>query len=297
MNVRSAVRRIAGSAAAVAELGSLPSAAHRPWPLPARPWVMAQTWNRLLFAHWPVARETLRPLLPPGLDLQTFGGHAWLGITPFVLTGLRLRAGPAIPGLSNFPEINVRTYVTAGGKPGVYFFSLDADSALAVSAARVLYSLPYFRARADVGVDAGVVTYTSVRTDGTAQFSALYRPTGEATRASAGSLTAWLTERYCLYAVDGRGILYRTEIHHPPWRLRPASADIRRNTMTMPLDFALPDVTPLLHFADRLHVHVWAPEKVHSTDSIRRHVRWRSAASVAAIGGAVVLARWARRMD
>ena len=258
---------------------------------------MAQTWSTLLFAHWPMPPETLRPLIPGGLTLEQFGGQAWLGITPFVLTGLRARGAPPIPGLSAFPEINVRTYVSAGGKPGVYFFSLDADSALAVSAARALYSLPYFRARFDVSVDSGGVRYTSERTDGTAEFSAVYRPAGPATTAAAGTLTAWLTERYCLYTEDRRGILYRTEIHHPPWRLRPAVADISQNTMTTPLGFTRPDVPTLLHFSDRLHVHVWLPEKVRSPDSIAHtRRRWRAVARVAALcGGAIVLLRCAKR--
>lgn len=259
---------------------------------------MAQTWNTLLFAHWPVPSETLRPLIPSALTLEQFGGQAWLGITPFVLTGLRPRGAPAVPGLSAFPEINVRTYVTIGGKPGVYFFSLDAESALAVSAARALYSLPYFRARFDVRVDAGTVTYATVRRDGTAEFSAVYRPTGDATRASAGTLTAWLTERYCLYAEDRRGMLYRAEIHHPPWLLRPASADIRRNTMTTPLGITLPDVAPVLHYADTLHVHVWPPERVRSAAPVARtRSRWRAVATAAALSGAIVLLRRARRTN
>ena len=294
--LRHALRRLPAAAAAVAEVGAAPPADHRPWPLPARPWIMAQTWNRLLFAHWPVPAHTLRPLIPSSLTLDEFGGQAWIAITPFVLTGLRPRGAPAIPGLSAFPEINVRTYVTIGGKPGVYFFSLDAESALAVSAARAFYSLPYFRARFEVTVDADTVRYSSVRTDGTAEFSARYRPTGEATRADAGTLTAWLTERYCLYAEDRRGILHRTEIHHVPWLLRPATADIDRNTMTTPLGFKLPDVAPLLHFAETLHVHVWAPEKVRSTAQVRQpRRRVRAAASVAALGTAILLLRRARR--
>ena len=183
-----------------------------------------------------------------------------------------------------------------GGKAGVYFFSLDAESALAVFAARALYALPYYRARFDVSVDAGAVRYAIDRLDGTAQFSAVYRPIGEASRAIAGTLTAWLTERYCLYAQDRRGILYRAEIHHPPWRLRPASADIRRNTMTTPLGFTLPDVAPLLHFADTLHVYVWAPEKMRSTASTAQtRRRWRAAATVAAFAGGVLLLRRAQR--
>jgi uncharacterized protein len=294
--LRYALRRIPAVAAAVAEVGALPPADHRPWPLPARPWIMAQTWNTLLFAHWPVPSQTLRPLVPSSLTLDQFRGQTWVGITPFLLTGLRPRAAPAIPGLSAFPEINVRTYVSTSGKPGVYFFSLDTDSGLAVSAARAFYSLPYFRARFDVAVDAGTMRYATVRTDGTAQFSAIYRPTGEAMTAEAGTLTAWLTERYCLYAEDRRGILYRTEIHHPPWLLRPAIADVGRNTMTIPLGFRLPDVDPLLHFADRLHVHVWAPEKVRSSALVgRRRSRSHAAATAAALATAVLLLRRTRR--
>jgi len=230
---------------------------------------MAQTWSNLLFAHWPVPPRALRPLIPAGLILQIFDGEAWLGITPFVLIGLRARGMPAMPGVSQFPEINVRTYVTAGGKPGVFFFSLDAGSALAVIGARAAYSLPYFRARFTVRAGAaGSIVYSSRRVHRgapRAEFSAEYRPTGEAAAATAGTLAHWLTERYCLYAVDRRGGLHRAEIHHPPWPLQPAEAQITRNTMTAGLGFDLPDVQPLLHFARRLDVHVWPPRSVGST--------------------------------
>lgn len=264
-----AARRFASAVARAAEVGALPPAGHRPWPLPPGPWIMAQTWRNLMFAHWPVAAGAVRPLVPAGLVLQTFEGRAWVGITPFVLTGLRPRATPAIPVVSRFAEINVRTYVTAGGKPGVFFFSLDAGSALAVAAARALYFLPYFRARFTVRAGAsGSIEYSSRRTHlgaPRAEFSAEYRPTGEVAAPVDGTLDAWLTERYCLYAVDRRGRLHRAEIHHAPWPLQPAEAEIRRNTMTAGLGFDLPDVAPLLHFARRLDVHVWPPAAVDAT--------------------------------
>ena len=227
---------------------------------------MAQTWRDLLFAHWPVPAGVVRPLLPAGLSLHTFEGQAWVGITPFVLSGLRPRGVPAIPGLSRFPEINVRTYAVTHGKPGVFFFSLDAGSVLAVMGARALYSLPYFRARFTIRAGArGSIVYSSRRIhreQTRAEFSAEYRPTGDAVAAGAGTLAHWLTERYCLYAIDGRGRLHRAEIDHPPWPLQPAEAEIRRNTMTAGLGFSLPDVAPLLHFARRLDVHVWLPESI-----------------------------------
>lgn len=266
MNAGGALRGFAAAAAA-AERGALPPADHRPWPLPAGPWVMRQTWRDLLFAHWPLPAAALHHLVPGGLHLQTFDGHAWLAVTPFVLTGLRPRALPALPGLSRFPELNVRTYVTAEGKPGVFFFSLDAGSALAVAAARALYALPYFRARFSVSTAGDRVVYASRRTHRgapPAELSVEYRPTGASAAAAPGTLAHWLTERYCLYAVDRRGGLRRAEIHHPPWPLQPAEARILSNTMTAGLGLALPDVPPLLHFAGRLDVQVWPPEAVRA---------------------------------
>lgn len=231
-----------------------------------KPWIMHQTWQDLLFAHWPLPERALRPLVPAGLTLQTFEGQAWLGITPFVLTGLRPRALPAVPGLSQFPEINVRTYVAVDDAgPGVFFFSLDAGSTLAVVAARALYALPYYRARFSVRAERDGIAYASRRTARgapPAEFRAVYRPAGEAAPARPGTLAHWLTERYRLYAVDGRGGLHRAAISHAPWPLQPAEAEIQRNTMTAGLGLTLPEVTPLLHFAARIDVRVWPPEPV-----------------------------------
>ena len=266
MSAAGALRAFAAAASAL-ERGALPPADHRPWPLPAGPWVMRQTWRNLLFAHWPLAAAALRRLVPDGLELQTFDGHAWLAVTPFVLTGLRLRALPPVPGLSRFPELNVRTYVTAEGKPGVFFFSLDAGSAVAVAAARALYALPYFRARFRVSTAGDRVVYAGRRTHRGAPPAGLaieYRPTGAAVTAPPGSLPHWLTERYCLYAADRRGRLWRAEVHHPPWPLQPAEALILSNTMPASVGLALPDVAPLLHFAARLDVQVWPPEAVRA---------------------------------
>ncbi len=117
----------------------------RPYPPPRRPWVMKQAWHDLLFAHWPFEASAVRPLLPASLPLDTFEGRAWIGVVPFRVGGLRVRALPALPFVSAFPELNVRTYVTLDGQPGVFFFSLDAGSRLAVEAARLAYHLPYAR--------------------------------------------------------------------------------------------------------------------------------------------------------
>ena len=143
---------------------SVPSSTHRPWPLPSRPWIMRQKWHDLLFMHWRIPPQTLRPLIRAALEIDHFEGSAWLGIVPFRMTGVRLRGTPGIPGLSAFPELNVRTYVSAGGKPGVWFFSLDAASTTAVAAARAWFHLPYFRARMSLEAHGDEIRYQSHRT-------------------------------------------------------------------------------------------------------------------------------------
>ncbi len=150
---------------------------HRPWPLPRGPWVMFQAWNDLLFAHWPVKVATMRSLVPDVLALDTFDGQAWIAVTPFHISGLRPRGMPAIPGASNFPELNVRTYVTHQGKGGVFFFSLDAGSRLAVWAASTFYRLPYNNAAMMTRKDGERVFYSCSRRErSTAEFHGSYRP-------------------------------------------------------------------------------------------------------------------------
>ena len=239
--------------------------AHRPWLLPNRPWIMRQSWHDLLFAHWPVEVEALRPLVPAGLVIDTFEGEAWIGVVPFYMTNVRLRFTPALPWLSSFPELNMRTYVTLGGKPGVWFFSLDAGNPFAVTAARIWFGLPYFRARMRCERNNGLVHYSSERTHPGAAPAVLrttYRPTGEVFEPSAGSLEHFLTERYCLYAARSQGRIYRGEIHHLPWRLQTAEAQFVRNSMAEAAGLALPAAPPLLHFAKRQDMVAWAPQRV-----------------------------------
>jgi uncharacterized protein len=243
----------------------LPDTTHRPWPLPRRPWVMAMQWHDLLFMHWPVPPVALHALIPPALALETFDGTAWLGITPFRMAGTRPRWVPPLPWLSAFPELNVRTYVTAEGKPGVWFFSLDASNPLAVRGARTLFHLPYYDAAMTAESDGEVVRYTSRRTHRgapSAAFTGRYRSIGPIYHAAVGSLEYWLTERYCLYAADRRGRIWRGDIHHARWPLQPAEANIACNTMADPLQLTLPPRAPLLHFAQWLDVVAWALEAV-----------------------------------
>jgi uncharacterized protein YqjF (DUF2071 family) len=229
---------------------------HRPWPLPDAPWVQAQTWVDLAFLHWRVPEADLRRHVPPSVVLDTFDGVAWLGITPFVLTGFRLRGTPPVPRLSTFPELNVRTYVTHDGKPGIWFFTLEAASVLAVEGAKRLYRLPYHRARMTVERADEYVHYESARAG--AAFSARYRGEGDLLRAEEGTLEWFLTERYCLYTEDG-GRLYRADIHHPPWDLQRGEAHVDLNTIA---PVTLPAEEPHVLFSPRQDVVVWPLHEV-----------------------------------
>jgi uncharacterized protein YqjF (DUF2071 family) len=234
--------------------------AHRPWPLPARLWVMQQRWHDLLFAHWPIAADVLRTALPPALELDTFDGQGWIGVVPFRMGGVRPRCLPSLPWLSAFPELNVRTYVKVGDKAGVYFFSLDAGNPLAVAAARRWYHLPYFQAAMRLQHASDGIRYHSQRTHRGAPgatFQGSYGPTSDIYLAQAGTLEHWLTERYALYTTDQHGRVCRGDIHHQPWPLQAAEAEIVINTMTRPPGIELPETRPLLHFARRIDVVVW----------------------------------------
>lgn len=221
---------------------------------------MGQTWEDLLFAHWRVPIGELRPHVPPGLEVEEHDGSAWLGITPFHLTGLRSRGTVPLPGISSFLELNVRTYVrTSDGKSGIWFFSLDATSRLAVRAARRQYKLPYFDARMTLERTDGWLDAECARLEERGRvFSGRYREAGEGFVPAEGSLEQFLTERYCLYTSDAEGALYRADIHHTPWLLHPAEAEIE---LTSIAPFELPG-QPLCHLAERQDVVIWPLERV-----------------------------------
>ena len=225
-------------------------------------------WHDLLFAHWRIDAQALRALVPPALAIDSFDGSAWIGVVPFRMTGVRPRFVPPLPWLTAFPELNVRTYVTSGGKAGVWFLSLDAARWLAVIAARAAFHLPYVHARMRCVERDGWIEYASERREpgrrgvSPASFRARYRPTGPGSFAVAGSLAHFLTARYCLYAADASGAVFRSEIDHPPWPLAAAEVEIERNTMLAAHGLATPREPPLLHFARRLEVVGWMPERV-----------------------------------
>lgn len=225
---------------------------------------MVQRWHDLLFAHWRCPVSELRPLIPPPLEIETFDESAWIGVIPFYMTGVRMRGAPPVPTANAFEELNVRTYVTLDGRPGVWFFSLDAASSLAVLGARVGIYLPYFRASMSMSKNGDEVHYVSERwaMAGTpAAFAARYRPVGVPYIPSPNTLDHFLTERYCLYSSAAKRI-WRADIVHPRWNLQQADAGIDRNSMIAAAGIRPLGSEPLLHFSQFQDVRVWWPVRV-----------------------------------
>ena len=228
---------------------------------------MFQRWHDLLFAHWALSPEAVRPLVPAGARARYVReGTAWIAVTPFRMSGIRARGLPPIPGTSAFPELNVRTYVRYGGKPGVYFLSLDASNPLAVAGARTVFDLPYHWSAMSIAREGDRFVYASRRRfGGGAGFRAVYGPDGPVFRSAAGSLEHWLTERYCLYTVR-RSRVSRVEIDHVPWPLQPAQVEVSRLDVAEAAGLSLVGPPALMHFAASLDVWIWPPADAGSAD-------------------------------
>jgi uncharacterized protein YqjF (DUF2071 family) len=237
---------------------ALRETAHRPWPLPGESWRWRQSWLDLAFIHYRADTAKLRTKVPDGLKLQEFDGTAWVGLVPFRMHGVMRRPLTPIPGLLSFPELNLRTYVEIGGKAGVWFFSLDADSAIAVAGGRRIYRLPYFRARMSHRWNDGWVEFASERIESPVRFAARYRGIGEGTFAAAGSFEHWIAERYCLYSVGVSGELKRVEVHHPPWLLQRAEVTIEVNDMLSAAGVEILGGAPVCHFSRGVDVVSYA---------------------------------------
>lgn len=225
---------------------------------------MRQWWGKLLFMHWPIDEDLLRPLIPTRLTIDTIDGRAWIGIVPFTMWGVRPSLIPPIPGLSAFHELNVRTYVHYDGVPGVWFFSLDANSAPAVWAARTFVHLPYFNAQINLEQDGSIIKYASTRTRHgapSAMLDATWTIRDAFEQATPDSLSFFLTERYCLYAAR-RDHLFRMRVFHKPWPLRQATLSAYSSTMIEAMGLPSPKGEPLLHYAEELKVDIWPMKRV-----------------------------------
>jgi uncharacterized protein YqjF (DUF2071 family) len=216
----------------------------------------------LLFLHWPVPAFALRGLVPEQLQIDEIHGSSWVGLVPFRMTGVMRRPLPDLPGLSAFPELNVRLYVEHDGKPGVWFLSLDATNPVAVWAARTFFHLPYFNARIHVGETAGRIRYEAERKNGRASLRASYRPASEVYESVPQSIEHRLTERYCLYAQAPDGSIWRNDVHHVPWPLQRAEVEIEHDSYVSSHGLTVSGPPPLAHFARRLDVVVWSAERV-----------------------------------
>lgn len=224
-----------------------------------------QTWGKLLFLHWPVPPELLRPFIPEGLEIDTFDGAAWLAVIPFTMWGIRPRFLPALPAVSRAHELNVRTYVYTGGQPGVWFFSLDINSWPGVWAGRAGYSLPYYRADIRLEERDGEISYELRRrggaVNGTPELEAKWRAEASFGIPRPGSLEFFFTERYCLYA-ERAGRLYRARVWHRPWNLNRATLLALRSTMLTAQGLPAPDAPPLALYAAEQPTRIWLPERV-----------------------------------
>ena len=241
-----------------------------PRPLPSGRWVFSQRWNDLLFAHWPIPPASLASLIPDGLQADTYHGSAWLGVVPFWMDRIKLRGLPPIPPIGSFPELNLRTYVRdqQTGAPGVLFLSLEASNLLAVGFARTLYNLPYHWAemRFEQRSEREFAFYSRRRwTRPPVIFKARYRglgPTRKLAESRSGSLEYFLTERYCVFTPSRTGELMRANVHHVPWPLEEAEAEIEHNDLAAALRIRIPNQEPVLHYSRRLAVYVWQLERV-----------------------------------
>jgi uncharacterized protein len=229
--------------------------------------VMRQKWRDLLFIHWPVNPEVLRPLIPAQLELDLFEGTAYVGLVPFTMTGVRPVGLPAVAGLSSFHETNVRTYVRLADRdPGVWFFNLEASNSIAVRLARRLFHLPYHYARmflehectACAGEPTTILYAGSRRWPGPlpASYSVRATPVGPVQPAAAGTLEHFLVERYILFT-SWKGQLHQGRVHHTSYPLQSADILWLDETLLAAAGIERPKITPLAHFAGGVNVEVF----------------------------------------
>src|ERR1039458_3919846 len=251
---------------------------HKPRLLPAALWVISQRWNDLLFAPWAVPASSIAALLPAGLQVDTFQGSAWLGVTPFWLDRIKVRSMPAIPGLRSFPELSLRTLVRDQHTrtPGTYYLSLDANNLLAAGLGRALYNLPYHWAdvRMEQRTEREFWFYSRRRFAGPpVLFQARYRglgPTRKLAESRSGTIENFLMERSCIYSSNRAGELIRANTHRVSSPLEEAEAAIERNDLAAAVGIQLPAQEPVLHYMRRLAVYIWPAELARPAVAVRR---------------------------
>ncbi|MGG1398021.1 DUF2071 domain-containing protein [Bacillus salipaludis] len=240
---------------------------HRSWPLPSKYWIMRQTWSNILFLHWPIPLNILRPHIPSSLQIDTFNGSAWIGVIVFVLEGIFPRGISSISLTPKFPEMNVRTYVTCDGKPGIYFLSIDVENWASLKIAKRWFHLPYYSAQVSFRKEGQSFHIHSSRNGNfntPITFKGKYVPVSEVYFPKEGTLDHWLTERYCLYSSNNGDNIYCGEIHHLPWPLQKAEMEIFRNTLLSPFHFDISEVDPIVHFSTGVESLMWNIKKIRT---------------------------------
>jgi len=225
--------------------------------------VMHQKWGKLLFMHWRIDADLLRPLIPAGLEIDKFDGSAWIAIVPFTMWDIRAFPPyvPTLPGLNAMHELNVRTYVHLNGTPGVWFFSLDCNNTAAVLGARNFYYLPYYNAEIVLEQRNSIISYSLKRTDEpVATFEATWNIGVPLPTSKEDSLEFFLTERFCLFS-EHKGNLYQSRIHHQSWPLQTATLVGHSSKMIEVLNLPEPSDVPLLHYAEAIAVDIWMLQK------------------------------------
>lgn len=220
---------------------------------------MSQQLRDVLFLHWPVPEAWLCGHLPPALELDLYKGQAWLSVVLFKARNTHLRGIPALPGMREFLQLNVRTYVRYGMRRGVYFFSMDANSRAAIEAASLGGFLPYRYSRVNMEKQGNQIQFKSSHGKGVQDAEGIelfYRPQEEL--AELASVERWLLERYCLWT-QPKGRLYRLEIGHPPWRIQYVKGEILRNTLAGFLPEQLHRLRPIAHYSTGTDVFFYPP--------------------------------------
>lgn len=238
---------------------------HRPFPLPSKNWIMRQKWRNVLFLHWPIPVEKLRPHIPSSLQIDTFNGSAWLGIILFVLEGIFPFEIPSISLTPKFPEINVRTYVKYDGKPGIYFLSIDVMNWASLKIAKNWYHLPYHSSQIFFQKEEQKFHCHSIRKGNEntpISFKGKYAPVSEVYFPKEGTLDHWLIERYCLYSSNNGINIYCGDIHHRPWPLQKAKIELVKNTLFTPFHFDLFEEKPIAHFSIGVDSLIWNIKKI-----------------------------------
>ena len=232
---------------------------HKP---PGQP-VMHQNWGKLLFMHWRINENLLRPHVPASLEIDTYGDSAWIAITPFTMWDIRALPPfvPPVPGLDSMHELNVRTYVHYNGVPGVWFFSLDANSRAAVLGARSFFHLPYYNADIEMDGKRKIKYRLKRRDEPAAQFKADWKVGDALPQSQPGSREFFLTERYLLYT-EFEGDLYQARIYHEPWQLYEAELIDWGSTMLEAKQITQPKAQPILHHAEEISVDIWPLQSV-----------------------------------